>query len=266
MNAREYARSLIVTKAGIRMTATVADNLIWRRLFWVAAILAVAFGIGLAVFATRLTPIVRNRALDMLRSRFDSEAKIGELQVSVLHGISVSGKRLVLRHHGRTDVPPLIEIREFSGEMGWLSPVGKPWHIRRVELKGRAIHIPPKQKRIEEKQTKYRDIPVIVDELVSDDGELDRIPSNPGKPIHQFLIHHLLMHSVGLGHSAPFRASLTNAVPTGEIRTEGHFGPWQIEDPGLTPLSAKYTFTEANLGVFHGIAGFCHRKESLVEF
>jgi len=164
MNAREYARSLIVTKAGIRMTATVADNLIWRRLLWVAAILAVAFGIGLAVFATRLTPIVRNRALDMLRSRFDSEAKIGELQVSVLHGISVSGKRLVLRHHGRTDVPPLIEIREFSGEMGWLSPVGKPWHIRRVELKGRAIHIPPKQKRIEEKQTKYRDIPVIVDE------------------------------------------------------------------------------------------------------
>jgi hypothetical protein len=160
-----------------------------------------------------------------------------------------------LRHHGRTDVPPLIEIREFSGEMGWLSPVGKPWHIRRLELKGLAIHIPPKQKRIEEKQTKHCDIPVIVDELVSDEGELDLIPSNPGKPIHQFLIHHRLMHSVGLGHSAPFRASLTNAVPTGEIRTEGHFGPWQIEDPGLTPLSAKYTFTEANLGVFHGIAG-----------
>jgi hypothetical protein len=237
------------------MMAMAANNPIWLRLLWVAAIFAVAFVIGFAVFATHPTPIVRNRALDMLGIRFDSEAEIGELQVSLLRGISVSGKRLVLRHHGRIDVPPLIEIKEFSGEMGWLSLVGKPWHLRRVELKGLTIHIPPKEKRVNDKQTKHRDIPAIVDKLVSDDGELDLIPSNPEKPSHQFLIHHLLMHSVGLGHSAPFKASLTNALPPREITTEGHFGPWQIEDPGQTPLGAKYTFKGADLGVFHGIAG-----------
>jgi hypothetical protein len=37
---------------------------------WGTAILAVAGGIGLAVGATHLMPIVRNRALDKLRSRF----------------------------------------------------------------------------------------------------------------------------------------------------------------------------------------------------
>jgi hypothetical protein len=222
---------------------------------WIAAAMLVAVGVGLYVVGTHLTPIVRNRALDMLRSRFDSEAEIGDLQVSVLHGISVSGKALVLRHHGRTDVPPLLEIREFSGEMGWFSLVERPWHIRRVQIKGLTIHIPPKEKRQFETKQKHRDIPVIVDELASDDGELDLLPSNPDKPTHQFLIHSLLMHSVGLGHSAPFKASLTNAVPPGEITTEGHFGPWQVEDPRQTPLSAKYTFQEADLGVFHGIAG-----------
>jgi hypothetical protein len=222
---------------------------------WVAVLLVALLGIGLAVSGTHLTPILRNRAIEMLRSRFDSEAEIGDLQVSVLHGISVTGKRLVLRHHGRTDVRPLIEVREFSGEMGWFSLVGKPWHIRRVELKGLTIHIPPKEKRESEAKKKPRDIPVMVDELISDDGELDLIPNDPEKPTHQFLIHHLSMHSVGLGHSAPFKANLTNAVPPGEITTEGHFGPWQIEDPGQTPLSATYAFKEADLGVFHGIAG-----------
>ncbi len=235
--------------------STTAEKPIGRYLIGISALLLIALAIGAAVFASHLTPIVRARALEMLRGRFDSEAEIGDLQVSLLHGISVSGKNLVLRHHGRTDVPPLIEIGEFSGEMGWFSLFGKPWHIRRVTIKGLNIHIPPKEKRIESPKTRQRDIPVIVDELLSDDAELDLIPSNPEKPVHQFLIHHLVMHSVGLGHSAPFNASLTNAVPPGEITTLGHFGPWQRDDPGQTPLAAKYTFKQADLGVFRGIGG-----------
>ena len=230
------------------------SNPTWRLMLGIGVVLMLSLGIGFYVLGSHLTPIVRARAIEMLRSRFDSEAEIGELEVSVLHGISVSGKSLVLRHHGRRDVPPLLEIREFSGNMGWMSLLWKPWHIRSITLKGLTIHIPPKEKR-EFARQKARDIPVFVDELVSDDGELDLIPGNPDKPTHQFLIHRLVMHSVGLGHAAPFRASLTNAVPPGEITTEGHFGPWQRDDPGQTPLAATYTFKEADLGVFRGISG-----------
>jgi hypothetical protein len=239
------------------MMARTFSTPIWTRLLWVTAILLVILCIGLAIVATHLTAIVRTRALEMFRSRFDSDAEIGELHVSAFHGVFVTGKRLVLRHRGRTDVPPLLEIREFSGEMSLFSLFSKPWRIRRIEMKGPAIHIPPKMNDEEEPEPrkKRRDIPVIVDELISEEGELDLIPRNPEKPVHQFLIHHLVMHSVGLGHSAPFKASLTNAVPPGEITSEGHFGPWQMEDPGLTPLSAKYTFKNADLGVFHGISG-----------
>ncbi len=234
----------------------ILGNPVWRRMLWGTAILIIALGIGLAVLATHLAPIVRARAVDMFRSRFDSDAEIGELHVTVLNGVLVSGKNLVLRHRGRTDVPPLLEIPEFSCEMSLLSLFRKPWHIRRVELNRLAIHIPPKRENGQpEPRKKRRDIPVIVDELISDEAELDLIPRNPDKPIHQFLIHHLLMHSVGLGHSAPFDASLTNALPPGEITTTGHFGPWQMEEPGLTPLSAKYILKHADLGVFHGISG-----------
>ena len=39
-------------------------------------------------------------------------------------------------------------------------------------------------------------------------------------------------------------AQLTNAIPPGEIETNGSFGPWSPDDPGQTPLSAAYNSTK----------------------
>jgi hypothetical protein len=52
-----------------------------------------------------------------------------------------------------------------------------------------------------------------------------------------------------------FEAELTNPVPRGEIHTSGRFGPWQREDPSLTPIAGTYAFEEADLGMFDGIEG-----------
>jgi hypothetical protein len=236
----------------------------WRYVLLSALVLLVIAGTAVGIFVRHLTPIVRQQALDMLRSRFDSEAEIRDLRVSILNGISVQGSGLTLHYRGRTDIPPLIEIREFSGNMGWTSLLHKPWHIRKIELVGLTIHIPPKQERgIGEAPNfnmKARDVPVLVDELIASESELELIPSDPRKAIHQFLIHSLRMHGVGLNQPAAFTANLTNARPPGTIITQGHFGPWQGEDPGQTPLSANYTFEDANLGVFHGISGILSSK------
>jgi hypothetical protein len=63
------------------------------------------------------------------------------------------------------------------------------------------------------------------------------------------------MHSVGVSQTMPFEATLTNAIPPGEIGTKGRFGPWQSQDPGETPLDGTFAFGWADLGVFHGISG-----------
>ena len=239
------------------MSTVPVNNPMWRRALWIGVAVMVVAGIALWVLRSHLAPIVRHRAIEMLRNRFDSDAEIQDLQVSLLHGISVKGSGVAVHYHGRFDLPPLIEIREFSGDMGWLSLLGKPSHIRRVEIKGLTIHIPPDRDRVARsapEKTRHG-IPVLVDKLVADEAELDLIPSDPKKSTHQFLIHRLTMHEVGLEHSAAFQATLTNAAPPGEIKAEGHFGPWQIEDPGQTPLSAVYRFKDADLGVFRGIAG-----------
>src|SRR5207237_8596157 len=64
------------------------------------------------------------------------------------------------------------------------------------------------------------------------------------------------------------RARLTNAVPKGEIDATGRFGPWQPQQPSLTPLSGEYKFTHADLDPFPGIGGTLHstgRFEGLLE-
>ena len=40
----------------------------------------------------------------------------------------------------------------------------------------------------------------------------------------------------------PFEATLTNAIPPGEIQTQGSFGPWQPENPGDTPVDGVFAF------------------------
>jgi hypothetical protein len=63
------------------------------------------------------------------------------------------------------------------------------------------------------------------------------------------------MSAVAFDGAMPFEATLTNAVPPGEIATHGTFGPWGSDDPGQTPLDGTFVFEKADLSVFKGISG-----------
>ena len=224
----------------------------------VVLMLALAAGILLKIYAE---PILHQRAEDMLSSRFHSEVEIQEFHISVFPRLLLAGSGVTLRLHGRTDVPPIISVHEFSGNANLWSIFGKPWHINKIALRGLTIQIPPREQRegklfpMSSSGRTPKDVQVKIDELVSDEAELDIISAKPDKSPHQFLIHNLVMHDLGPGHGAPFEASLTNATPPGEIHVKGNFGPWQADDPRTTPLGADYTFKDADLSVFKGIAG-----------
>jgi hypothetical protein len=81
------------------------------------------------------------------------------------------------------------------------------------------------------------------------------VPREPAKPPKVWLLHELRVRSVSASTAMPFEATLTNAVPPGRIDTDGSFGPWHRDDPGHTPLEGRFTFAEADLGVFKGISG-----------
>ena len=51
-----------------------------------------------------------------------------------------------------------------------------------------------------------------------------------------------------------YQAALVNPKPPGTIDSFGTFGPWNREEPSETPIAGKYTFENADLGVFRGFA------------
>ena len=75
------------------------------------------------------------------------------------------------------------------------------------------------------------------------------------KPPHEFEIHQLEMDDFDFTNPAAFHALLSNPVPKGEIHCDGRFGPWQADVPSETPVSAHYTFYNADMGTLKGLKG-----------
>ena len=165
-------------------------------------------------------------------------------------------------------MPPLISIEHFAAE-GTFGGLLKR-HVALVTLDGLDIEIPPDRNRSvdkgDEETGRAERRPdetsrggaartLVIDELKSVGDKLAIIPAEAGKGPKVWNIHDLHMTSVSLDRAMPFEATLTNAVPPGDIVTRGSFGPWQSPEPGATPLEGTFTFDHADLSVFKGISG-----------
>ena len=231
-----------------------------RRWLIISGVLVLVSGILLLGLTSRLKRRVRERAVSTLRDRFDSEVEFRTFHVLMFPRILIWGEGLTLRYKGRADLPPLIQVKKFSAQAGLLELVRKPGRVRSIHLEGLRITVRPRRDKSETPATptKKEDRPtisVVVDEIVSGNSELDLLPRDPEKPPKTFLIHKLTLNGAGLGQPMSFQARLTNPRPQGEIETRGQFGPWQRDEPGLTPLIGTYTFTNADLAGFRGLAG-----------
>jgi hypothetical protein len=253
--------------------------------FW-TGIAAIGVFVALAVMFAAAVPlsanVLRSRLVNYLASKLDSEVELGDLQVRAFPRLRVEGTNLVIRKHGRRDVPPLIAIKSFHADANLMGLWRK--HVQHVRLDGLDINIPPdKNKTVDDDKNKDdknkketgrtkgrtggdkrdglgRD--VIIDTLDSVDARLIMIPKEEGKAPKVWAIHQLQMHRVGINESMPFEATLTNGVPPGEIAVKGSFGPWHNDNEGDTPLEGAFDFAKADLGVFKGISGTLSSKGS----
>src|SRR5690242_14273098 len=120
-----------------------ARRMLTRRGWVAAGVILAALVAILASLITRVTPHVRDAAVDALNDRFDSQTELATLQVSIFPRPEVSGTGLVIRHKGRRDVPPLITIKSFSASAGLVGLLWGPLHLHTVDLEGLQIHVPP---------------------------------------------------------------------------------------------------------------------------
>jgi hypothetical protein len=254
---------------------------ITRRGWLIVAVLAVILVAVVASTFSRLTPHVRNAAVQALNERFDSETELGSLQVSIFPQPGINGTGLVVRYKGRRDVAPLISVKAFSASASLPGLMFGPLHLKTIELEGLEIRLPPGGLRgaglslpkdahegaaatgaaaTAEKPLSTRKSPIVIDTIRSRDARLQIDTDDPGKLPRVFEIHDLQMTDFGFDRPAAFDATLTNWKPSGQIHVRGTFGPWNTADPRMTALGADYTFDNANLDTIKGIGGTLSSK------
>ncbi len=227
-------------------------------------VVGIAVGVlaGLVLFVFLRTRNIEERTREWvvseLQQRFNSEVELETLHVKILPQMGVDGEGLSIRYHNRRDLPPMFHVQKFSFNLGFLGILRAPRHIKGIYVENMTITIPPRGEKKEPKtpSSDKKPLPsVIVDEIVCNDTDLVIVPKKEGKEPLDFDIHDLLLKSVGANKPFDFHGNLTNAKPQGEIATRGTFGPWDADEPGDTPVTGSYEFTDADLGPFPGIAG-----------
>jgi hypothetical protein len=234
----------------------------------IAAVVIATLAIGLVSIVPFSSDAARRTLVAVLAAKFDAEVELKSLRLRVLPTLHAEGDGLVVRHKGRTDVPPLITVGHFAADASVMSLYRK--HLSHVRLEGLDIEIPPDHTKDGAAPegvatTGGRHLPIrafVIDELQNVDGRLVIIPDEPDKEPRVWVIHGLKMRSVSFDRSMPFEATLTNAVPPGDIDVKGGFGPWHEGEPGETPLEGRFVFNHADLSVFKGITGILSARGS----
>ena len=245
-----------------------------KRLWFWALLGLVGLVIALAATFTAAVPLssdtLRHRMIKSLSAQLDSDVELGDLHVRVFPSLRAEGADLRIRRRGMGDYPPLISIKTFYVEANLLGLWRK--HVDHVRLDGLDINIPPSQARDLQREHEKLDVGrqksdgkadddllkssgVIIDSTDTSDARLLILPFERDKAPKVWSIHNLHMRNLGSPQPWPFKATLTNGVPPGEIDVNGKFGPWRRDEPGDTPLEGVFDFAKADLSVFKGISG-----------
>ena len=245
----------------------------------------------LIVLGRRAEPLLRARLVQALEDHFHAHVELDTFHVALRGGrLWAEGKGLRIWQpveiEGLVESPdeeppaigkPLIQIQEFRFHAPLKYDSGKPIRISVVQLKGLIVDVPPRHRFKEGSRStagadksrttlpkddspaqaprEPRLISFMVESLDCRDSILTLETDKPGKLPMEFDIAHLKVTGVQPDQAVAYEAELTNPRPRGTIHTHGNIGPWNVPDPGETPLNGKYRFEHADLGDFKGIAG-----------
>ncbi len=257
----------------------------WRRhrsLKWAvitaSSALVVLFAV-LAVAAHQAEPYLRARIVEGLSDHFRAHVELDSFHISVgngLHGewgLWANGRGLRIwpprneqiasESASATANDPLINLQSFRFHVPVRIQSAWPLHIGSVRLAGLRIHIPPKRPKSPADPHKKSSFSkaasvfgrVLIGRIICKDAVLVIETSKPGKLPLEFDIAQLTLDSISPDGSMHYQADLTNPRPPGVIKASGTFGPWVVEDAGESPVTGSYSFSNADLSIFHGIAG-----------
>jgi hypothetical protein len=201
-------------------------------------------------------PFKRDTVVRALQEKFSSTVEVKTFHATYFTpGCVVEG--VTFRRNSDGDASPIATIEKLTVQGAYWESFSTPKRIRRVRIEGLHIFVSPGSERTGNavRPTGPAESALIIDEIIADGAVLEIASGAPGTEPLKFEIHKLALNSVAEDRPMSFHASLLNAKPPGEIRTDGQFGPLRPQNVGQTVLSGSYGFQRADLGIFPGIAG-----------
>ena len=248
--------------------------------------LVIVFGAMFTVVVPLSSDTLRHRIVAYLSDKLDSDVRTWRPAHARVSACCASkGRTCGSAAAGMGDYPPLISIKSFHVEASLHRALPqargpraarRPRHQHPAEPGPRQAEAGSQKAEGKEGRTDDRAAGTsgveqrakrsVGDPLKDDGFVIDRMDTNDARLI--ILPFERDKNAEGVGDSQPaharsgrdctpwpFKATLTNAVPPGEIDVNGTFGPWDREEPGDTPLEGAFMFAKADLGVFKGISG-----------
>lgn len=239
---------------------------------WIVLGAAAALAVALALFAVAARALrggtLTARVTSALATALNCDVSMDPLTVRLLPTIRISGKNLSIRIRQRPELPPFIQVDQFDVNLGLLSVIRR--HVEEVHLDGLHVNVPPRLAATmaaaeaaaraadpagqgtapPEGKSLFR-----VDRIITHDALVNFVAKKAsGRPL-MFEVHKLELLDAGVDEPVSFIAGLTNPVPEGQVYSRGTFGPWNRDDPTLTPLAGAYTLADGDLSTINGIAG-----------
>jgi hypothetical protein len=228
---------------------------------WLAIGAAIVLAVTLALFAFAVRalrgPSLTARVAAAMSAALNCDVTMDPLTVQFLPRIKVSGTSLAIRLRDRPEMPPFIFVDQFDVNLGLLSVIRR--HVEEVHLDGLHVNVPPRlgasiaaasPAGAAEGKPLFR-----VDRIITHDALVNFVAKNAGGRPLMFDVHNLEILDAGVDAPMKFIAGLTNPVPEGQVYSRGTFGPWNRDDPTLTPLAGAYTLADADLNTINGIGG-----------
>jgi hypothetical protein len=207
----------------------------------------------LVIIAAIKSAFTQSKVSESLENIVRSKVSFGKFRtVYFPHPGCVAENITFVRSSNTADAPPLVTVQKMAIESRYVDLIARPGYIARILLNGLHVHVPVLDASGGGSNSQSSE--VRVGEIVAVGATLDVERSNEKPPL-KFEMHSLVVRSYGPSNPWSYRVAMQNAEPPGEIISDGHFGPLNLNDLGSTPLSGSYKFQQANLSLFLGIAG-----------
>lgn len=216
-------------------------------------ILLIALGGALAVAAWNW-PFTRKATIESLEQVSASEVHISDFRKIFFPHPGYIARAVTFTRGNSEGGRPIVRIEKITCRATWPSLLTFTHRIKRIELEGAQIYIPPRMPPAVRERAGAA-IKTTVTDLIANGTALEIAPKGQDGHTIRFDFPELVVSNLARNKPIHFQTKIKNPNPPGELRVSGVVGPLMLGEAGQTQISGSFRLLDADLGSYKVIGG-----------